>query len=496
MMGNEEMMPGDLGPPAEAKLHYLARTAQCLTLDDYSRPGGKLKLEALVVYAGIEYIGRLDAAPTVSVLITGIIQSALLLGYHRDPKNRRDISVFEGEMRRRVFRLIHDVDCQISFQFGVPPRIAPGTHDTELPRNIHDEEFDETTTELPPSRPLTEQTRVTYSLLKERIEVVWIEIQQSIYSTDPFPYDKVMELDQKLTQNYESLPAEQRIRNLDQASGNPVFTMVLAYDREFLYQKCRSVLHRRYLSVARSDSRFAYSRWTCLDAAATTIRLQYDVHAASQPGGLLAENRYLKHSLIVHDALLAAMILCLELSYLLHASDNGRQPAQVATPPQGFTKDQLLDILRTSRKIWEKQWNLSTEVHRCFRLISRMLTVATGIDFDSSPASSGSSVEPVDLQQPAAFQQTQSAGTPMDILNAMRGLPGAPAGLRQQALSTEAQPDWVQPAPSFDAMSSNAQAQHGSTQLDSWVQAPIPASSMDMGNIDWVRPAALWLATK
>jgi hypothetical protein len=59
LRGDEEI-PGKLGTPEHVFNIYRARGAQCLALDDYTKPG-KFKVEALVLYFGLEYLRPADA---------------------------------------------------------------------------------------------------------------------------------------------------------------------------------------------------------------------------------------------------------------------------------------------------------------------------------------------------------------------------------------------------------------------------------------------------
>jgi hypothetical protein len=333
------------------------------------------------------------------------------MGYHRDAKHSKDKSILDGEIRRRVWLLIVDVDAQTSFQFGVNTSIVAGSYDTDLPRNLHDEDFDEHSVMLPPARPLTEQTRILPLILKNKIETVFFEIQSTLFSAQSVSYEQIMALDKKLNNGYESIPQSMRMRDFSQSIADPIEMVMQRYSRELLYQKSRSVLHRRFISIGREDTKFSYSRLTCLDSAAKTMRHHYILHLESQPFGRLAKEKWLFNALTTHDFLLAAMILCLELSYLLRSENT---PSRGPSNQQGFTKDQLLEILRTSRQIWERHRKESLDAFRAYRIISRMLTMATGTsEFESSPESSGESCKSTDqliLQQPSAYQLPQSQG--------------------------------------------------------------------------------------
>lgn len=58
------------------------------------------------------------------------------MGYHRDPKHLAGISVFEGEMRRRVWLNLVQIEALMSYQLGFPSMIPSEFCDTEVPRNL------------------------------------------------------------------------------------------------------------------------------------------------------------------------------------------------------------------------------------------------------------------------------------------------------------------------------------------------------------------------
>ena len=44
------------------------------------------------------------------------------------------------------------------------------------------------------------------------------------------------------------------------------------------------------------------------------LNIHIELHSEIQPGGRLYEDRYMMNSLTLHDFLIAAMVLCVELS--------------------------------------------------------------------------------------------------------------------------------------------------------------------------------------
>lgn len=80
------------------------------------------------------------------------------MGLHRDPDKLPRITPYEGEMRRRMWNFVVQIDLMVSFHLGLPCMIHGIESDTALPRNLLDLDFDENTTELPPSRPNDDYT--------------------------------------------------------------------------------------------------------------------------------------------------------------------------------------------------------------------------------------------------------------------------------------------------------------------------------------------------
>lgn len=409
LRGDEEV-PGKLGTPEQVFDVYRARGAQCLVLDDYTKPG-KFKVETLLLYFGTEYLRNTDTVLGTSIILTMAIRLAMHMGYHRDPKHYPQMSPWEGEMRRRLWAILREVDVLVSFQFGMPSNIHTPYYDTQTPRNLHDEDFDEDAKELPPARPETDRTCALYSIVKSRLINSLSDISSALSSRLPVSYQEIMRLDKQLETAHSSFASILRYKPFSQSVTDPVDLIMQRYWLELLYQKSRTVLHRKYLGIARFNELYAHSRSTCLDAATKTLRHQYDIHCEMQPGGRLSKERWFMNSISTHDFLLADMILCLELSYL---NAQAKSPAATAhalealehnTTPAIIPREQLLDILRTSRSIWQTSRKESTEANRAFKILSRMLSMSAGSAYPSSPESIESAFDrDLDLRQPPNFQ--------------------------------------------------------------------------------------------
>ncbi len=162
MLANEEL-PGQLGDPKQVFDEFRVRAAQCLTLGDYTKPG-LYKVQAMLLYLGCEMFRRNEAMLGVSTLFTVTVRLAMHMGMHRDPKHYPNMTPYEGEMRRRMWLLLREIDLLVSFQYGLPSNIHTGSYDTEPPRNLRVEDFEENSTELPPPCPMNERAVVRSTL--------------------------------------------------------------------------------------------------------------------------------------------------------------------------------------------------------------------------------------------------------------------------------------------------------------------------------------------
>lgn len=397
LRGDEEV-PGHLDPPMKVCDTYRERAAHVLALDDITKPG-KWKVEAMILYFGIEYLRLSDAQRGTSILMTMTVRLAMHMGLHRDPSHYKELTIFECEMRRRLWTLLTEIDLLVAFQFGLPSNVQRRYFDTKLPRNLMDQDFDESTTEWPPERPQTERTPALYTIVKSRIVVAFGEILAMVTSRTSPTYGEVLRLDKKLEEAHEAIPPLLRMRSFSLSITDPVDIIMQRLWIELMYQKARIVLHRRYFTIARDNNRYRYSHFACIDASEKTLQHQFDVHNEMLPGGRLSKERWFLSSLSTHDFLLANMMLALELSHLLPKNN------QDGTDPGLVDRERLLSIISTSRNIWQARCEESVEAARAFKILSRMLTIATGVQYDMVPQMAA--VEAVAPSQRPSYQYAQ-----------------------------------------------------------------------------------------
>ncbi|KAK2801390.1 hypothetical protein FQN50_007776 [Emmonsiellopsis sp. PD_5] len=344
---------------------YRKRATQCLVLGNYTKPG-PYTLHALLLYSSSEYMRCQDADFGLSLLIGMVVRLAMRMGYHRDPSHYPHISAFDGEMRRRMWLLITHVDLLVSFQFGLPRLWNEMQTDTKPPHNLLNEDFDENTTELPPERPETEVTPIAYPRVKMRLLFYYARIVDLMESSSEHSYDEILKCDSGLNRVLESVPARFKLTKGFLTEDSRSIMQKLAV--ELTYNKGRCILHKRYFTL--SNDSYNYSRKTCLDAALRILQIQAFLYRESQPGGPFYRDRWKISSIVLHDFLVAAMIVCVDLDRELNNGTYISNPPPEENNCCGFGEDKdKLQVLESSYDRWWSSVPHSKEITKALEAI-------------------------------------------------------------------------------------------------------------------------------
>ncbi|KAL2009577.1 hypothetical protein VTN00DRAFT_5384 [Thermoascus crustaceus] len=367
---------GDEPPEFRGKSLDMAGTyrnlmAQCLTLADYTKPYPYL-IETLILHLHGDYTQTREADVSVWVLVGMIARLAMRMGYHRDSNMFPNITPFQGEMRRRIWTFVRQADLLFSFQVGLPSMMRTGDSDTEIPRNLYDEDFDEDSKELPPPRPQNEPTQVSYLIAKARLAYAFGRVIEHTSSVKSGPYETVMEIDNELRRARDLIPEHLHIRPIEECQLDPTALIMSRFSVMSVYHKAQCVLHRRYLARARENPRFAHSRRTCIDSSMELLRFQSILHAETRPTGRLRNKRYQVTSLSSTDFLLAATIVCLDLYHGIQLQAAGRPSGDLYT--WGFERrEEMLAAIQQSKEIWNELRDESMEAWKAAEILGVML---------------------------------------------------------------------------------------------------------------------------
>jgi hypothetical protein len=360
----------ELGGPIAATRNFQLKTAQCLVLGKYTSPKA-YGAETLMLHLQSNYMASEDCNVNTWVLMGILVRLAMKMGIHRDPSHYPNISAFDGEMRRRLWQTVFQLDVLVSFQMGLPSMIQTRDCDTEAPRNLLYSDFTKDMTELPPSRPLTDSTPVSYLIYKCALMAVFKKIAAQTSSLQPVPYEEVLDLDKNMRDCFDGVPPDLKMKSMAHSFTDAPSTIMNRLNIKLLMLKGICVLHRRYLSQDRLNARYSFSRRACVDAAMEILELQADVHNSSLPGGQLYEDRWMLSSLTAHDFLLAAMIVSLDLSESLRATS----PEQLSIGPLSLKESHTtkMGALERSQKIWQQSIDKSKDARTAAEALALML---------------------------------------------------------------------------------------------------------------------------
>lgn len=228
-----------------------------------------------------------------------LIQDGIAVGLHREPSHMAaKITVFHQEMRRRIWATVVEFDMQASFDHGLPTLVSQLHYDTNSPRNLDDEDFDESTTNLPASKPVKDYTYSSFQNLARQSLPLRLELSRLL--TGPLSdidYDQVIRYTNDLTQEIDSLPSWDTNTENTRGMKNPMiaYTLLHVQLRQYIIP-----LHQPYLKLRKQNSKYQYSEIIYYNAARDIVLL----HDKLYEQGMRSLN------FLREDALTTAINLC------------------------------------------------------------------------------------------------------------------------------------------------------------------------------------------
>jgi hypothetical protein len=290
------------------------RAGDCIVAGEYF----KLKtyaVEALVSYAYCKFLQNRDADPGVWSTFGVATRLAQRMGYHRDPRHLSiNLSPFESEMRRRTWLYVECFDLLQSFQVGLPPVSRAEQTDSETPGNYLETDLDEDMTSLPVPRPYSESTPILWYCYKYRLVKVLHRVSHASLAIERPPYEETMKIHQDLVAIYKQMPPSIKLTK----DGSTTFldnpeTILQRLIVEASFQKSLCIIHRRYLSFEKENPKYDQSRKICREAALRVLDLQIELWKDTRVNGRLHGQGWVRSSLMLHDFLIAAMVICVDL---------------------------------------------------------------------------------------------------------------------------------------------------------------------------------------
>ncbi|RBR23932.1 uncharacterized protein FIESC28_03242 [Fusarium coffeatum] len=323
------------------------QTKQCLLLSDYIG-SNEHAVEAFLLHLVGSWLLARASDTRLWFLMGKVVQLALCKGYHRDSSRMPNggLSPFDGEMRRRVWVCIFQLDALMSFQLGLPSMVPSDCCDTDLPGNLNESQLHPDITELPPSRPLSENTTILYSIVKASIMAEFKNVSKHTRSPTTPSLDATFLLDAQVRKAYNDIPDNFKYRPLTNFLTEDMSVVITRTTLALLHLKTLIVLHRQHLTYRR-DSRSEASRNACLKAAGRLLEIQAEMHRVTQPGGRLYDMKWLITSLTLSDFTLGAMVICLDLTVTMKLATEAFHSPASNKELQGY-----LTVIQDAHNIW------------------------------------------------------------------------------------------------------------------------------------------------
>ncbi|OKL55494.1 putative Transcription factor [Talaromyces atroroseus] len=370
-------------------------------------------IETLLLYLNIELLRREDAQTEPWMMFGVTVRLAYRMGYHRDATHFPQISPFQGEMRRRIWALIVQLDIFTSAQVGLPRMTRDDQADAAEPRNLLDEDLHQDMQELPPSRPSAVQTEIQYTLLQTKLVLVcgrvfdWVGALSSKRTNLSFAEADVARLDKQLDDAYAALPEPLRMRPMSKSLVDNAETILRRISLCLRFQGAKCLLHYHFSSLLPSllqgqhlNGHDTGSHETTIRAALQILQCQRILYEETQVSGRLYKDRWRVSSLLKDPCLMATAVLCSELDgphgrpqssredgeRIIDTSDNiiMTNPA-LPTQSRQSVRAEIIQTLHDCCLVWTHLSGTSFEASKAAEAVRTVLNKMQDMSVDLSP---------------------------------------------------------------------------------------------------------------
>ena len=228
-----------------------------------------------------------------------LLRQAMSAGFHRDPNLLgAKVSVFDQEMRRRLWATMVELELQASIDRGLPSASAGFPSDVAHVLNVNDEDFEEGSQKAPTQKPWDEYTATSFLRISRSSLSLRVSLNSFLNElTSHAQYEEVLIYDEKIMQKLQEIPSGTDSEGLQEGQKFPELlrTLLDIQLRQFLI-----LLHGPFARQAESNSRFSLSKMVCFNAAGSIL----DQHSKLAASGT--------HTLLLfrNDVFRAALSIC------------------------------------------------------------------------------------------------------------------------------------------------------------------------------------------
>ncbi|KAL4890739.1 hypothetical protein BDV59DRAFT_209646 [Aspergillus ambiguus] len=310
-----------------------------------------VNLDGLQVGCLLLLARQTNSLPSTSWLSAGsVLRMAMAMGLHRSPDIFPALSVYQSEMRARLWVTVLELTLLSSLDAAMPLPFSLHGVDRTAPSNLNDEQFDPETETLPTpqsNQPFTDSSIQTLLLKSLQVRVEAVQLVNNQHGQE-LSYETALRLGNELRSACRDIAAlfntsQSQSRHGDRTSGMNEFHLRFldTYLRRYIL-----FLHRPFMIQARKDPRFYLSRKVCLESC--IVVASYADHL-TLPSDTLDD---LSHLTIVgrgsfKGALSFDVISSLGLEIVTQLEEEASTRATGSSPP--FVADSLDQIAKAHR---------------------------------------------------------------------------------------------------------------------------------------------------
>ena len=224
-----------------------------------------------------------------------LLRTAISCGLHLEPSDLTSgsISVFDQEMRRRLWAIIFEWDLEASMERGVPPMSSSISSDCRSPSNINDNQFDGSSQSLPEPRSLSDKTETSFLSLSLPSLPLRMSLT-SVINDDRISvsFEEALQYEAKVNKELDNLPHWVKHPNCCACQGLPDVFKSHTLEGVLLDIQLRRYLIYLFSSFTHNapTSQKAYSRMACMNAASQILEYHFKLAAAGNHSLSLMSN--------------------------------------------------------------------------------------------------------------------------------------------------------------------------------------------------------------
>lgn len=301
--------------------------------------------------------------------------------------------------------MIHCIDVMHGAQVSLPPNIHQEDVDTTPPSNLYDTDFSPSSEHLPPSRPYSEITPITYYLLKYKHCLTLDKILKFTISTPNPSRDQLKPYEDLILETSRSIPPRLQLDFAAESvsTSSPLYLQRIQLNRLTQFNIC--TLYRQFLTTAHSDQKLFHYRRSCIDAAMRSLQTQHEYQSHFiNPSFPQVINKQHLLSVTSADFYAAGMAIAIDLYHGIKAEPTTPKGSDIKI--WGFDRrPEMMDALQQSTKYWEAAKADSIEAAKAWGVFGYVLEKCRNV------LAGGRAAEAVSGSAPSGINKKVDAGS-------------------------------------------------------------------------------------